>query len=195
MTATRVPAGQPETLGRAILVIVSGLSAVLVIAGLIYASGTGARMEANLFQQGCEPGLSSNAQACTTQPQLAAEYKAVLDPAAQQMSVATTAYTANETRDLAAAKAALTSQVTTEQAFDTSLAGITFPPAMTPIAQGVIRADEALATLTAKQATAATIAKMRAYNHRVQVATVAVETRMDLLLKAVDAPVKLGKVG
>jgi hypothetical protein len=196
MSATHAPADdQPETLGTVILLFVSGLSALLVILGLVYAAGTGARMEANLFQQGCEPGLSSDAFACITQPQLAAEYKAVLDPAAQQMNVATVAYTADETHNLAAAEAALTSQVTTEQAFDTSLAAITFPPAMTPIARAIINADQALATLTAKQAKATTLARMRSYNPRIQADTAVVETQMNLLLKAIDVPVKLGKVG
>jgi hypothetical protein len=195
MSATHAPAAQPETLGKVILIFVSALSAILVILGLIYAAGTGARMEENLFQQGCEPGLSGTTFACITQPQLAAEYKAVLDPASQQMSVATADYTANETRNITAAEAALTSQVTIEQSFDTSLAAVQFPPAMVPIAAAIIHADQNLATLTATQAKATSLARMRAYNARVKADTTAVETQMNLLMKAVDTPVKLGKVG
>jgi hypothetical protein len=195
MSATHAPAEQSDTLGKVIIILVSGLSALLVILGLFYAAGTGARMEANLFAQGCEPGLSGTTFACITQPQLAAEYKAVLDPASQQMVVATAAYTADETRNITAAEAALTSQVTTEQAFDTSLGAITFPPAMTPIAAAIIHADQALATLTAKQAKATSLVRMRAFNARVKADTAAVEAQMALLQKAVDTPVKLGKVG
>jgi hypothetical protein len=192
MSATHAPAEQSETLGKVILIFVSGLSAILVTLGLVYAAGTGARMEENLFSQGCEPGLSSDTHACITQPQLAAQYKGVLDAASQQMTVATAAYTANETRNLTAAEAALTSQVTTEQAFDTSLAAIQFPPAMTPIAQAVIRADQTLATLTATQAKSTTLLAMRAYNPRLQADTTAVESELNLLLKAVDTPVRAG---
>jgi hypothetical protein len=166
-----------------------------VILGLIYATGTGARMEANLASQGCEPGLSSDTHACVTQPQLAAQYKAVFDPASQALTLDTAAYAASETRSLTAAQAALTAEAATEQSFDSGLTAIAFPPAMTPIARAVIRADQALATLTSRQARATTLIQMRSYDLRVQAGTAAVEVQLKLLLKAVDGPIRADGAG
>ena len=72
------------------------LSAVLVIAGLIYALGNAGRSQAALAAAGCEPGLSSNSAPCITQPMLASEYMAILTPATQQQNVDMAAYTASE---------------------------------------------------------------------------------------------------
>jgi len=193
MTQTHATAGlRQETAGRIILMVAASVAGLLVIAGLVYAIGTGARDQAALTVAGCEPGLSSDAQTCTTQPMLAAQYRAVLTPASQQITVEVAAYTANEEHHLAAAEAALTAEVATEQAFDTSLAGITFPPAITPIAQALIRADQAQAKLVAVQARSSTLTRMQSLNARVQAADAAVRTELTLLLKAVDAPVRAG---
>jgi hypothetical protein len=183
---------QQENAGQVILLVAATVAGLLVIAGLVYATGTGARDQASLTAAGCEPGLSGFAAPCTTQPMLASEYKAVFTPASQQLSLDTEAYAAHEGRNLTAAEAALSAEAAAEQAFDTNLAGIKMPPAATPIARALIRADQSLATLTARQARAATLTQMRSYNPRVQAATAAVETQLNLILKAVDAPVRGG---
>jgi hypothetical protein len=192
----QVRAGQEkaaeEKAGRIILLAASILSALLVIAGLIYASGTGQRDHAALAAGGCEPGLSSETAACTTQPMLASQYAAVLTPATRQLTVEQAAYTAYEGRDLAAAAGALMAEATTEQAFDTSLAAVRFPPAIAPIAGALIRANQARANLTAQQARSATLAKMRSFNPRVQAAAAVVATELNFILKAVDTPVRAG---
>jgi hypothetical protein len=178
--------------GAIILMATSCLSALLVIGSLIYAAGTGGRDEAALAAAGCEPGLSSETQACTTQPMLASQFMAILTPATQQLTVDVAAYTASEGHDLAAAEAALRAEAASDQAFDTSLAGMTFPPAITPMAQALIRADQARANLITEQARSSSLTQMRSFDHRVQVASAAVEAEMNLILKAVDTPVRAG---
>jgi hypothetical protein len=185
-------APRQEQIGKVILIIASCLSAALVIAGLIYATGTGARMEANLLASGCEPGLSSDAQACTTQPMLASQYLAVVTPATQQLNVDVAAYAASEGHSLAAAEAVLAAEVTSIHAFDASLGGIEFPPAITPLVQALIRANQARAELIAEQARSSSLSQLRSFDHRAQVASAAVQAEMNLILKAVDAPVPAG---
>jgi hypothetical protein len=192
MSQTHARGIPQEDVGKVILLVAAVVSGLLVIAGLVYATGTGARDQAALTAAGCEPGLSGFAAPCTTQPMLAAEYKAAFAPASQQLGLDTTAYAADEGHNLTAAKAALTAEVAAEQAFDTSLAGIQMPPAITPIAQAVIRADQKLATLTSRQARSATLAQLRSYNPKVQAATASVEAQLSRILKAVDAPVRAG---
>jgi hypothetical protein len=185
MSDTYAGAGQ-EQAGRAILMISSFLAAVLVLAGLVYAAGTGQRHQAALAAAGCEPGLSPSGLPCTTAAALASQYRAILTPAGQQISADVAAYTASERHDLAAAEAALTAEVTAENAFDASLAGIEFPPAIAPVATALIRADRARARLIAEQARSTSLTQLRSYNHRVGVASAAVRTEMKLILKALS---------
>jgi hypothetical protein len=110
------------------------------------------------------------------------------DPATQQQNVDAAACTASEGDHLAAAETALTAEVTSERAFDASLAGIDFPSAITPIAQALIRANQARANLITEQARSASLKRLRSFNHRVQPTSAAVQTEMNLILKAIDAP-------
>jgi hypothetical protein len=193
--SSRAVRSQDDTrTGAVILAIVSPLAAILVLLGLIYATGTNARSAAAIAAAGCEPGTGSEAAPCTTPAMLARQYDAILNPATRQMTLDAAAYTASETAHLAAAQAALTAEVATMQSFNASLAAIKFPAATAiPAAAGaLLRTDKALAALTAQQAGAATLAKMRAYNHRIQVDTAAVRAAMNLLVKAIDTPVKAG---
>ena len=189
MSATHAGRGQDETAaGRVILMVSSILAAVLVIAGLSYAIGTPQRHQAALAAAGCEPGLSPAGLQCTTAQMLASQYLAIVTPARQQLNADVAAYTASDRHNLAAAQAALTAEVTSEHAFDTSLAGIAFPPAIAPIAKALIQADQALATLIAEQAGSSSLTQMRSFNHRVQVAGAAVQTEMKLIRQALDSP-------
>jgi hypothetical protein len=193
MSQTHASAGQEETAaGRVILMLSSALAAVLVIAGLIYATGTGQRHQAALAAAGCEPNLSPSGLPCTTAQMLASQYRAIMTPASQQLKADMAAYAASETGQLAAAEAALTAEVTTENALDTSLAGITFPPAIAPIANALIRADQARATLLAEQARSSSLSQLGSFNHRVQAASAAVQTEMKLILQALDSPPQAG---
>ncbi len=171
---------------RLILMASSCLAALLVIAGLIYAMGTGERHQAALAAAGCEPNLSPSGLPCTTAQMLASHYMAIMTPASQQLTADEAAYIANEGRNLAAAEAALTAEVTSEHAFGTSLAGITFPPAIAPIAKALAQANQDRARLTAEQARSSSLTQLKSFNHRVRVASAAVQTEMELIGKALQ---------
>lgn len=189
MSATYARGVQEETrAGGVILMITSVLAAVLVIAAVFYAMGTGARHEAALAAAGCEPSLSPSGQPCTTAQMLKSQYIAIVAPAIEQLNADMAAYTATEGKSLAGAEAALTAEVALERAFDTSLAGITFPPAAAPIATALLRADAARANLTAQQARSSSLTQMRSFNQRVQAASAAVQAEQALLRKALDSP-------
>lgn len=191
----RTRGSRQERAGGVILTVASVVAGLLVIAAVSYASGTGQRSAAALAAAGCEPTLGSETGPCVTQPMLARQYMAVLTPASRQMNLDAAAYSLNQDSNLATAEAALTAEVTTERALDTSLAGIKFPPAITPLAQALIRADAALAKLTSQQARSATLTRMRSYDQRVQAASSAVQAEMNLVREAVDTPVRAHSVG
>jgi hypothetical protein len=209
------------TAGRVILMVSSFLAALLVIAGLIYATGTGARHKAAVAAAGCEPSLFISGMPCTTEQMVASRYEAIVTPATQQLNTEMAAYAVNERRDLAAAEADLSAEVVTEQAFDNSLAATTFTPQnraaaaaliqnatssgtpvplaaailtpqVTAIAEALIQADQALVTLLAEQARSASLTQLRSFNHRVQVASAAVQTEMKLIAEALDSPPPAG---
>jgi hypothetical protein len=189
MSGTYAVGGQEETAaGKVILIGVSALSAVLVLLGLSYATGTGQRHKEALAAAECEPNLSPSGLQCTTVQVLVSQYMAIITPASQQLDADAVAYTAYKGGHLGAAEAALTAEVTSEHALDTSLAAFPFPPAVAPVATALIRASQARATLTAEQARSASLAQLRSFNHRVQVASAAVATEMQLVRKALNVP-------
>jgi hypothetical protein len=189
MNGTYVRGGQERTTGGWVIIMVSSaLAALLVIAGVVYATGTAQRHEAALAAAGCEPGLSPSGLQCTTQQMLTSQYLAILTPASQQVNADMAAYTVGERHDLAAAEAALAAEATSEKAFGASLAGIEFPPAIAPIATRLVQADQALAKLIAEQARSSTLTQLRSFNQRVQAASGAVQTEMKLILKALHSP-------
>ena len=189
-SATYDEGGRPPiTLGGVIITAVSCLSALLLIAAIIYASGTSARERADLVAAGCEPTLTPLMQQCTTQPILAAQYRAIIAPASQQLSTDAAAYAASEGNNLAVAESALTAEATSERALGTRLGALALPPAMRPLAKALIGANQALATATAEQARSASLARMRALNHQVQLANATVEKDMQLLQTAINAPI------
>lgn len=194
MSETYARGGQENTgFGGFILAVTSALATLLVLAGLIYAVGTPARHRAALAEGGCEPSLSPSGVQCTTARMLTKQYLAIVIPARQQLSADQAAYTAAaRRRNLAAAQTALMAEVTSEHTFDTSLAHITFPPAVTAIAKALIRANEARATLTAKQAESTSVAGLRSFNRRVDVAGAAVQKDVKLIRTALASPSKAG---
>ena len=176
------------TSGGIMIVTSSCLSALLLIAAIIYALGTSGREQAALAAAGCEPTLTPSMQPCTTQPILASQYLAVITPATQQLNTDAAAYAASEGDHLAVAEAALKAEVTSERALDASLTAFAFPPAIAPLARALINANQARATLTAEQAQSSSLSRMRSFDHRAQLADAAVQTEMKLVGAAVDAP-------
>lgn len=190
MTSEAHPqAGRPGmTTGGVLITAISCLSALLLIAALVYTAGIGPRHTAALAAADCEPSLSPPGQQCTTQPMMAAEYRAMLAPASQQLATDAVAYQANEGDHLAVAEAALTAEAAAERALGRSLAAFPFPPAIAPIAKRLIQANQARATLTAEQARSSSLTRLRSFNRQVQLADAAVETELKLVAAAVDAP-------
>jgi hypothetical protein len=194
MSETYARGGQEKTgAGGFIIAVASLLAAVLVLAGLIYAAGTPARHRAALAAAGCEPSLSPAGVQCTTAQMLTKRFLAIMIPARQQLAADQAAYTAAARRgNLAAAQNALTAEVTSEYTSDTSLALITFPPAVMAIAKALIRADEARATLTAKQAQSTSLAQLRSFNRRADLAGAAVQKEIKLIRAALASPSQAG---
>jgi hypothetical protein len=176
------------TAGGIMIMVSSGLSAVLLIAALVYAVSTGPRHVAALATADCEPNLTPAGVPCTTQPMLARQYAALMAPASQQLTTDSVAYAANERDHLTVAEAALTAEVMAERALGRSLAAFPFPPAIAPVAKGLIEANQARVTVTAEQARSSSLTRLRSFNHRVQVAEAAVQTEMRLVAAALDAP-------
>jgi hypothetical protein len=170
--------------GGVIFVAVSVLSAVLVIAGLIYALGTGERHKTALAAAQCEPNLSPSGLPCTTVAMLSGQYTAMMTPATQQLNADAAAYAANERLDLAAAESALSATVASAQALDARLSAFPFPPAVAPAAKALIQANQALAALTAEQARSSSFTQLRSFDPRVQAASAAVRAEMARVRKA-----------
>jgi hypothetical protein len=215
--------GHDQTAAGRVIVMAAGfMAAVLVIAGLVYATGTSARHKAALAAAGCEPSLFISGLPCTTQQMVISQYEGIVPPASKQLNADMAAYRANERRNLVAAEAALTAEVATVQALDNSLAAVAFTPQnratalalittafssgnpvpsaaimftpqATAMADALVRANQALAKLTAEQARSSSLTQLRSFNHRVQVASAAVQTDMKLLREAVAAPPAAGQ--
>jgi len=54
--------------------------------------------------------------------------------------------------------------------------------------EALIRANQALASLTAEQARSSTLTQLRSFNYRVQSESTAVQSKMTLILKALHSP-------
>ncbi len=208
--------------GGVILMVASSVAAVLVIVGLVYAAGASGRHKAALAAVGCEPSLFISGLPCTTRQMLISQYEGIVTPASKQVNADMAAYHANESHNLVAAEAALMAEVATEQTLDNSLAAVTFTPQnrakadalitnaasngnnpvplaavtftpqITVIADALIQANQARAKLLAEQARSSSLTRLRSFNHRVQIASAAVQTEMKLLLVAVDSPPQAG---
>jgi hypothetical protein len=180
--------GQKSTrAGGVILAGAALLSTLLVILGLFYAAGDRERHKVALAAAGCEPNLLSINVGCTTVQMLDSRYNSIANPVTQQLNADVSAYTASERHHLGAAEAALAAEVTSEKAFDASLARFPFSPAVAPTAKALIRANQALARLTAEQARSSSLTRLRSFNARVKAARAAVQTEMRLTRRAVEA--------
>jgi hypothetical protein len=196
--------------GGILVVSISILSGILVLLGLIYATGTSARHKTALAVNNCEPSMSPSGLPCNTQQMVIGEYNGIVNPASKLLAADMAAYNVNEGRNLAAAEAALNSEVATEQALDNNLAAIEYtsqnygnainlitiafdsgnptPPAailLTPqataIADKALQDNQALATLTAQQARSTSLAQLQSFNSRVATDTATVQAEMKLI--------------
>jgi hypothetical protein len=177
---------EPTNAGGLMLAAISLLATIAVIAGLVYATGVGARRKALLAAGDCAPvpSLVVTGLDCTTEQQLAGEYTKITTPAIQQLNADVAAYTASERHDLAAAESALMAQVTLAQALDRSLMRFPFPAAVAPQAKALMQAIDARVKLTTEQARSSSLGQLRSFNSRIQTASAAVRTDMKLVRKA-----------
>jgi hypothetical protein len=205
--------------GIVILMVADFVAVVLVIAGLIYATGASARHKAAVAAADCEPSLFIRGLPCTTQQMVLSQYEGIVTPASKQLNADLAAYRANERHNLIGAEAALTAELETVEALDNSLAtvvftpqnsaralalitnaasngnpvpsaAVIFPSQATAMADALVQADQALAALIAEQARSSSLRQLRSFNHRAEVASAAVQTDMKLLREALAAPIR-----
>jgi hypothetical protein len=207
-----------EAVGGALVAAISILSAILVLAGLFYATGAGTRHKAALALNNCEPSLSPSGLPCNTQAMVIGQYEAIVNPAIKELTADTAAYRTNEKRHLAAAEAALMSEVAAEQAMDNGLntaayssqnyataiglittsadagtptpsAAILLTPQGTVVANALIKANQALITLTTQQAHSKTLTQLQSFNARAATDGAAVQAQMKLLSSTLKEPI------
>lgn len=218
MSETYADDYEPETFGGFIVVAISILSGILVLAGLFYWTGAHARNQTALAVNNCEPSVSPSGLPCNTQQMVIGEYNGIVNPASKLLAADMAAYKVNEVRHLAAAEAALNSEVATERALDNNLAAVAYTsqnyanainlitiafdtgantpgaailltPQATAVANAAMRDNQALATLTTQQAHSKTLAQLRSFNARVEADTTTVEAEMKLIGKTLAAPI------
>jgi hypothetical protein len=170
--------------GGAILVAISLLSTFLVLWGLYYATGTGERHKVALAAAGCEPNLLSVNVGCTTVWMLERQWTRLTTSDLQQLNADVADYTVNARRNLAKAESALTAEVTTAKAFDTSLARFPFPPAVAPAAKRLMQAIDARVMLNTEQARSSSLAQLRSFNERVKASGAVIQADLALVHKA-----------
>jgi hypothetical protein len=218
MSETYVDDYEPETFGGFLVIAISILSGILVLAGLFYWTGASARTKTALAVNNCEPSMSPSGLPCNTQQMVIGEYNGIVNPASKLLAADMAAYKVNEGRHLAAAEAALNSEVATERALDNNLAAVAYTsqnyanainlitiafdtgantpgaailltPQATVIANTAMRDNQALATLTAQQARSTSLTELRSFNTRVAADTTAVQAEMKLIGKTLAAPI------
>jgi hypothetical protein len=210
-------AEEETAVGGALLVAISILAGILVLAGLFYAVGTGTRHKTALALNDCEPSLSPSGLPCNTQQMVLGQFEGIVTPVGTQLNADMVAYRTNERHHLAAAEAALTSEVATEQALNNNLAAVAYTPQnygnainlitlafdagsptpsaailLTPqttvMADALMRANQALAKLTGGQAKSTTLTQLQSFNDRVDAANAAVLAEINAIHKALEVP-------
>jgi hypothetical protein len=167
--------------GGVILAIVASLASILVLLGLIYAAGTPARHQRALAFAGCEPNLSPNGLPCTTVWQLEGRWTALTTSAVQQLNTDAATYAANESSNLAGAKAALTVELANAKAFDAKLTSFPFPPDVLARADALVGAIGARIKLIAEQVKSPTLAQMRSFDAQIDADGPVIQKDMSLV--------------
>ena len=134
----------------------------LIVAGLLYYSGSSAR--------------------------IASTYRAVAAPASQALAAEMDGYTRNQRHHLAAAKSDLRKEAKTEVSFDTQLALVTFPAAAGTAANVLIQADKKRIKLIGLQAQSTSLRQLRSFGGADQTTTAAVEVQVGRIRQALGLP-------
>lgn len=106
---------------------------------------------------------------------LSRAYLGIAVPANHQLDVDNDGYADAEHDNLARARAFLLAEVAEERRFDSELARLTFPPLVERPVQALIRANDQRITLTGRQAGAATLSALRAFDSQHKGSDAAVE--------------------
>lgn len=169
--------------GSAVIWTASVLSAAAVIALTVYGLGATRRAAAQVS--------ALAAQQCAHAGQYLVSCKKYLvaaDLSDDQLSSEEDSYANDELGNLAAARSDLIQQVATEKFFDTELAQMGFPAAITPIVQGLIQANEDRFRVTELQAQSKTLAQLQSRDRLRKAGDSSVETQARLLRKALGLP-------
>jgi hypothetical protein len=110
-----------------------------------------------------------------TRKALAAKYLAIAQPANHSLDVENDGYSDAEHDDLAHARKDLLDETATEAQFDRQLLAIRFPAAVEQQVQALVAANKTRIQLTQRQARAATLASLRAFDSQHKAADDAVE--------------------
>ena len=172
--------------GGLILAPLSILCTFLVLWGLYYATGVGARQKVALAAAGCEPNLSPipSDVPCTTVWDLERSYTKMITPVIQQLNADVADYTISARRSLARAESALTAEVATAKAFDTSLARFPFPSAVAPASNSLIQAIDARVKLMTEQARSSSLVQLRSFNAQIDASSAKIQTDLKLVRTA-----------
>ena len=150
----------PAFAALAVLSVVAVI--VLIVAGVLYYSGSSAR--------------------------IASQYAAVAAPANQALTAEVAGYTHNRRHDLAAAESDLRREAETEVSFDTQLARITFPGVAGTAAGVLIQADEKRIKLIGLQAQSSSLRQLRSFGSADQTTAAAVEVQVGRIRQALGLP-------
>jgi hypothetical protein len=105
-------------------------------------------------------------------------------PAIQQLNADVADYTISARRSLPRAESALTAEVATAKAFDTSLTQFPFPPAVGTASNSLIQAIQTRITLMGEQARSSSQAQLRSFDARIDASGAKIQTDMKLVRKA-----------
>jgi hypothetical protein len=119
---------------------------------------------------------------------LAARYLAIARPANRRLDVAFDGYSDAAHESLARARRDLRLEATTERRFDTQLLAIAFPSWIELTARALVGVNQRRIALTERQASAPTLAAMRALDHRHRAANAAVEAQVRLIRQFLGLP-------
>ena len=150
----------PAFVALAVLAVVAVI--VLIVAGLLYYSGSSAR--------------------------IASQYAAVAAPANQALTAEVAGYTHNRRHDLAAAESDLRREAKTEVSFDTQLSRITFPGTAGTAAGVLVQADEKRIKLIGLQAQSSSLRQLRSFGSADQTTAAAVEVQVGRIRQALGLP-------
>jgi hypothetical protein len=217
MSETYADDYEPERVGGFLVAAIAILAGILVIAGLFYWTGAGARNKTALALNDCTPSLSPSGLPCNTQAMVLSQFQGIVTPVGKQLNADIMAYRTDEGRHLAAAEAVLTSEMATEQGLDNSLAAVAYTsqnyakalslitinadagtptpaaailltPQTTVMANALMQANQALVKLTGEQAKSTSLTQLRSFNAKVTAANEAVAKDIKAISAALAVP-------